>query len=476
MKRVLFVSYSQTGQLASVVASVAAPLVADPAVEVVFETLEPEEPYPFPWPFFQFFDTFPETVHALPRPLKPLRVSEEKPFDLIVLAYQVWFLSPSQPMTAFLQSSQAARLLSGRPVITLIACRNMWLMAQESVKKSLHALGAHLIDNAVLTDRAHSAATFISTPMWMLTGRRGPFLGGAVPAAGIDAADIAAAGRFGAAIEAGLPALDASEPHALLKGLGAVKVNERLIASERIGYRSFRLWGRLLLSLGPPSSLLRRGVLCLYIVFLAAMVVTVAPLTALIKRFLGLFLHERIARQRAYLRRRPARPTTRGGVPRMAEGRPTSRGRGRSCPTPPSATTRWSAFSDSRNEAVPCAAGHPAQQRHPEPSLRHRPRHAALQRHECRHDRQGRSRAGAGWFELPPIGCLACGTSIADQLMPGHGVMVHGELGTAPPVRSCPPAGLRRGHDGPQVRVHGGRERPASRRGGHRLRAVRPPA
>jgi 3-oxoacyl-[acyl-carrier-protein] synthase-3 len=31
--------------------------------------------------------------------------------------------------------------------------------------------------------------------------------------------------------------------------------------------------------------------------------------------------------------------------------------------------------------------------------------------------------------ELPPIGCLACGTSIADQLMPGHAVMVQGELG-----------------------------------------------
>jgi hypothetical protein len=300
MKRVLFVSYSQTGQLDAVAQSVAAPLRASPAVEVVFERLDPVAPYPFPWPFLQFFDTFPETVHARPRPLRPLRVGAEEPFDLIVLAYQVWFLSPSQPMTAFLQSPEAARLLRGRPVITLIACRNMWLMAQETVKQRLGALGAHLIDNVVLTDRAHSAATFISTPLWMLTGRRGPFLGGAVPAAGIDAADIAAAGRFGAAIEAGLPALDAAAPHALLKGLGAVKVNERLIASERIGHRSFRLWGRLLLSLGPPGSLLRRAVLCLYIVFLATMIVTVAPATALIKRFLALFQPERIARQRAY--------------------------------------------------------------------------------------------------------------------------------------------------------------------------------
>jgi 3-oxoacyl-[acyl-carrier-protein] synthase-3 len=30
---------------------------------------------------------------------------------------------------------------------------------------------------------------------------------------------------------------------------------------------------------------------------------------------------------------------------------------------------------------------------------------------------------------LPPVGCLVCGTSIADQLMPGHAVMVQGEVG-----------------------------------------------
>lgn len=31
--------------------------------------------------------------------------------------------------------------------------------------------------------------------------------------------------------------------------------------------------------------------------------------------------------------------------------------------------------------------------------------------------------------QRPDIGCLAVGTSLADQLMPGHAVMVHGELG-----------------------------------------------
>lgn len=300
MKRVLFVSYSQTGQLTSVVNSVAAPLLADPSIEVVFETLEPEEPYPFPWPFLHFFNTFPETVHSMPRPLKPLKVPPESSFDLIVLAYQVWFLSPSQPMAAFLSGPQAARWLHGRPVLTLIACRNMWLMAQENVKKQLLALGAHLIDNVVLTDRAHSAATFISTPLWMLTGRRGPFLFGMVPAAGIDPEDIAAARRFGRAIQAGLPSLDQAHPRALCSGLGAVTINERLIASETIGHRSFRLWGRLLLAIGGPDSIPRRLVLCLYIVFLAVMILTVAPVGALIKRAVAPFTRSRIASQRAY--------------------------------------------------------------------------------------------------------------------------------------------------------------------------------
>jgi len=300
MKRVLVVAYSQTGQLAAVTRSFTAPLVASSSVEVAFATLEPETPYPFPWPFLEFFNTFPETVHAMPRPLRPLKVASAGPFDLIILAYQVWFLSPSQPMTAFLQSREAARLLQGTPVITLIACRNMWLMAQETVKRNLHALGAHLIDNVVLTDRAHSAATFISTPLWMLTGRRGPFLRGAVPAAGITEADIAAASRFGRAIAEGLPDLDPARPHSLLRGLGAVTVDERLIASERIGYRSFRIWGRLLLMLGGPRSIARRFVLCVYIVFLATMILTVAPITAVVKRLLAPFTRERIARERAY--------------------------------------------------------------------------------------------------------------------------------------------------------------------------------
>ncbi|TPW17876.1 MAG: 3-oxoacyl-acyl-carrier-protein synthase III [Halothiobacillaceae bacterium] len=35
-------------------------------------------------------------------------------------------------------------------------------------------------------------------------------------------------------------------------------------------------------------------------------------------------------------------------------------------------------------------------------------------------------------FSIEAIQCLACGTTIADQIVPGHAVMVHGELGNPP--------------------------------------------
>lgn len=300
MKRILVVHYSQSGQLRDIVQSVTAPLRANPELEVRDVELKPVRPYPFPWPFWRFFNTFPETVYGDADPIEPLPLADDERFDLVILAYQVWFLSPSLPTTAFLQSEQARRLLRDTPVITLIGCRNMWLGAQEKMKAQLSALGARLIDNIVLTDPAHSAATFISTPMWVLTGKRGPFLGGLVPAAGVAPEDVAAAKRFGDAISAQLPTRAADDASPMLSGLGAVRINERMIASETIAGRSFRLWGGLLRSLGTPRSPLRRLVLVVYVIFLITMILTVIPVSAVLKRLFAPLMRQRVARQRAY--------------------------------------------------------------------------------------------------------------------------------------------------------------------------------
>lgn len=46
-----------------------------------------------------------------------------------------------------------------------------------------------------------------------------------------------------------------------------------------------------------------------------------------------------------------------------------------------------------------------------------------------------------GEFQLEQMDCLSCGTSIADQLLPNHGVMVHGEL-QSPPIEVVATAGV----------------------------------
>src|SRR5690606_630790 len=100
MRQVLVVHYSQTGQLGRLVQSVCTPLLARDDVQVDFLSVQPAKPYPFPWPFLTFFSIFPETVLMRPEPLQPLQVDPGKRYDLVILAYQVWFLSPSRPITS----------------------------------------------------------------------------------------------------------------------------------------------------------------------------------------------------------------------------------------------------------------------------------------------------------------------------------------------------------------------------------------
>jgi hypothetical protein len=298
MRQVLIVHFSQTGQLDRLAQSVCEPLQQCSDIQLDFLQLQPAQPYPFPWPFLGFFRIFPETVLMRPQPLLPLAVDASKRYDLVILAYQVWFLSPSQPMTAFLASPEAAQLLKGTPVLTLIGCRNMWLMAQEKVKKRLTELGARLVDNIALTDACGTAASFLATPLWLFTGRQKPY--GWVPRAGIAEVEIVAASRFGTAIAQRLTADDQPIEQPMLTGLGAVRIDEKLIASEKVGNRSFQLWSRLLAALGPQQSRRRGAGLVVYIVFLLCLIVTVVPLSALLKKLLAPLLKQRTQREKAY--------------------------------------------------------------------------------------------------------------------------------------------------------------------------------
>ena len=266
----LVVQYSQTGQLTTLTEQITAPLRADPNIDVRIEALAVLKPFPFPWGFFRFFDAFPESAHLVPPPLAPLSLQGDEDFDLVILPYQVWFLAPSQPITAFLKHPIAQRVLRNKPVVTVIACRNMWLLAQEKLKTLLAESGARLIDNVVLTDPGPTLATFITTPRWLLSGNKNGFWG--MPAAGLNDEQIRGARRFGLALRDGLREDAEKSGQPLLRGLGAVHVDPRLYISERAGTRSFFVWGKLLLAAGPPGSWQRAPLLVLYVAFLALVI------------------------------------------------------------------------------------------------------------------------------------------------------------------------------------------------------------
>lgn len=295
-KRVLAICYSQTGQLARIAEQILAPLRNDSAVSVHLEQLRPKPTYPFPWPFFQFFDAFPEAAHLVAPELEPLSLNGEENFDLVILFYQVWFLAPSLPVTAFLQHPVAARLLKDKPVITVIACRNMWLMGQEKMKTMLARLGARLIDNVVLADRGNVFATLITTPRWFLTGKQTTFFG--LPPPGIAPDEILQTRRFGLAIQAAL-AVDAEKQNApLLSGLQAVEARPTLYFTEKAATRSFYWWGKLIRSAGEPGQSVRKPILAAYVVFLITLIVTVVPISLALQAIVRPLLRARLSRMK----------------------------------------------------------------------------------------------------------------------------------------------------------------------------------
>jgi len=298
MKKVLVLYYSQTGQLTDVAKSFAAPLQADENVELVYQAIEPKKPFPFPWGKLEFFDIFPESVYMDGCDIKEFdEVNEEDNFDLVILAYTVWFLSPSLPISGFF-NSKYAKLLENKPVITLIACRNMWVMAQEKVKAKLKELNATLIDNVVLTDQGGNFATFITTPRWMWTGRKNAFWG--LPKAGVSPSEIKDASRFGHALVEALNNNLEKEKKPLLQGLEAVKVDNRLIGSEKIATKSFKIWGGLIRKVGTTGDNARVPVLFLYFLFLVSLIIIVVPINTIVKPIFRKLNHKRVAQESAY--------------------------------------------------------------------------------------------------------------------------------------------------------------------------------
>ncbi|SIO52944.1 hypothetical protein [Chitinophaga niabensis] len=275
--KILVVYFTQTGQLRRIIDHVTAPLQGK--ADIVFEELVPIQPFPFPWSKQEFFDAMPETVLAKPRHIMPLKVDPNTHFDLVILAYQPWFLSPSQPVAAFLQSEEGKRLLKGKPVITLLGCRNMWINAQEKTKRYLQQAGAKLVGNIVLVDKNPNLVSLITIIRWATKGKKEAFF--LFPPAGVQEKEITESGKFAGPILQALEQNNYDQLHTQLLALESVELKPSLVVLEFRGVKPFRFWANYISEKGGPGDAGRQGRVSMYRTILLVAIPVLSPFTTI---------------------------------------------------------------------------------------------------------------------------------------------------------------------------------------------------
>ncbi len=287
MKKVLVVYYSQTGQLKEIIDNLTEPILSEEGIEVDFYKIKPLNDYSFPWKSDDFFDTMPECVKKKTIDINLSDFPEKGNYDLVILAYQVWFLSPSIPFTSFIKNEKAKKFLDGKKVITILGIRNMWVVAQDYIKNILDEYNAQPVGNLVFADKVNNIVSVLTIKRWLLNGKKeaGRFL----PEAGVSKKDIASASKFSSSIIRALKRDNFENLQNEFNNEGGVFLKYYLMQMEKNAYRIFKIWAKLISKKGGPGDpkrLFRVRVFKNYLLFMIFVLSPFASLIFQIKRFL----------------------------------------------------------------------------------------------------------------------------------------------------------------------------------------------
>ncbi len=299
MKEVLVIYYTQTGQLFDIIENILDPIKGDD-INIAYYKVEPDPEFEFPWKQKNFYDIFPETFLQIPSDFHPPKQEMlNKKYDLVILGYQVWFLTPSVPINSFLKSEYAKKLLKDTPVITVLGCRNMWLQAQEKVKRLLKTAGANLVGHIALVDRHVNHISVITISHWMFSGKKDRYLG-FFPKPGVSDHDIAEAKRFGPPIRDALLSGDFSNLQKKLVGLKSVDINPYLVRTDERGNVIFSKWANHLIKKGGPGEPKRLKWIRIFKYYLQFAIWVIAPIVFVVFLLTYLPMSQKRNREKAY--------------------------------------------------------------------------------------------------------------------------------------------------------------------------------
>ena len=238
-KKILAIHFSQTGQLTDIIRQLTGPLIeAGHSVEYV--RVEPERAFNFPWTGKSFFAVMPDCVGEVPAKILPFELKEKK-YDLIILGYQAWFLSPSTCSNAILLDQSFREVLKDTPVVTITGARNMWIMAMERVKAKIKEAGGLLKGNIALVDKHANFVSFITIFYWMFAGKKDRYLN-IFPKPGVSDEDIRACSEYGESILSKMETGNWDELQPRLLEQKATEVKYRLMFIERKAKKIFGIW------------------------------------------------------------------------------------------------------------------------------------------------------------------------------------------------------------------------------------------
>jgi hypothetical protein len=240
-KKILAIYYSQSGQLKEMIDNFCEPLIeAGANVEEVRIKLKND--FSFPWTTKRFFSVMPDCVLSVVHELEPFQLKQSS-YDLIILGYQPWFLSPSIPFNSLMHNSTFKSVLKDTPVITITGVRNMWVNAFEKIKLLLKDAQANHVATIALTDKHLNLVSIFTIFHWMLTGRKDKYLG-FFPLPGVADADIERTKIYG---NLTLPYLEKKEWNGLQQqfiNIKAVDPKYHLIFIESKAGIMFKLWAK----------------------------------------------------------------------------------------------------------------------------------------------------------------------------------------------------------------------------------------
>jgi len=274
-KKVLAVYYTQSGQTRQILDSFLKPLIAGGAV-VEYLQVQTKHKFPFPWSIPLFFDTVPESVSVTPTALEPWQVKEDR-YDLVVLAWQPWNLSPSIPTNSILQDEKFKALIKNTPLVSICGCRNMWINAMEKNKKLFQQADARHVGNIALMDRHLNHLSYFTIFHWLGTGKK-TRKWGVFPLPGVSDKDIANASVFGATVNKALVSENWTGLQEELVKQKAVTVKYSLMFIERKAGKIFQKWVNII-NKHPQK---RKQILVAYKYYLAVALLIASPIILLV--------------------------------------------------------------------------------------------------------------------------------------------------------------------------------------------------